>query len=270
MTRKRVPYAQAGEAMRSVLARASRLETGSFKRSDWRVLATVMAMVAGYSRVEDDLFIAQLAEAAGVSERTAGASLRRLAELGIIGYSGRRGQGRPPRVSLFPAPQTGNEDCRSETGEEDCQSGRGKQEESGTLNRNSRLPDPEKDREENDDDGASKQPSPELKAVEFTDRQWRRIEANVELAEAWLAHGKGPGAAQNLAAFVVGGVKSGKTPRGAAAEINARAQRRIKETQALIAEMEESHSRAVPLGEYLASQASENGDAQSVESGVPA
>lgn len=83
--------------MRCAFARASQVR---LVQSEWRVLAAVVALTASWSKLEDEAFVAQIAATAKVGQSTCRRALKRLNELGIIAYSGRRGPGQKPLVSL--------------------------------------------------------------------------------------------------------------------------------------------------------------------------
>ena len=73
MSRDRVAYSIAGNAMREVIVRAS---AEKLTQSDWRTLAGVLYLLPSYSRLEDNVYIAQVAKAGNVSDHQARRSRR--------------------------------------------------------------------------------------------------------------------------------------------------------------------------------------------------
>jgi hypothetical protein len=82
--------------MREVLVKAT---AAKLTPSDWKTLAGVLVLLPSYSRLEDNVYIGQVAKEGNVSERQARRSLKCLNELGIIAYR-RRGTGQAPRIAL--------------------------------------------------------------------------------------------------------------------------------------------------------------------------
>ena len=86
-------YADAARRHREAFARAVTV-ADRLKPRDWRVLGACFALVSSYSRDRDWVFVAQVAQTAGVSRQRTSESLRRLRELGVIEWvptSERRG-----------------------------------------------------------------------------------------------------------------------------------------------------------------------------------
>ncbi len=100
----RASYAEAGAAMRRALQRAG---VNDLSRSDWRVLGAAIYLTASYSRTVDFIYVAQVVRLAGLSERRAGESLRRLAAFGVIEWEPGRGRGKPSLLSLPPSGKGG-------------------------------------------------------------------------------------------------------------------------------------------------------------------
>lgn len=99
MSGARVSYAEAGAAMREVMARAC---AARISATEHRVLSAVLSLIGTYSRTSDALTVGQVARAAQVHERTARAALARLAELEIIDRTPTRG--RVPALITLPQP----------------------------------------------------------------------------------------------------------------------------------------------------------------------
>ena len=106
--RARVSFAEAGATARAVLLRATRA-TPPLSAGEWRVLSAVVALVLTYSRLEDHLRPAQVAQCAGVSLRWVQRLLPRLASRELLIYEPGRGQGRVsvirfPKVNSMASP----------------------------------------------------------------------------------------------------------------------------------------------------------------------
>jgi len=88
---ERVSYREAGAAQRAATARANQLADRLTAR-DLRVLGAVFAETTTYSKLTAFVYIAKVAELAGVHRPDAGKSIRKLAELGIIVWVPGRGR----------------------------------------------------------------------------------------------------------------------------------------------------------------------------------
>lgn len=88
----RVPYRQAGQAQRLASVRAN--QTPGLRLADRRLLDAIFAYTTTYSKLADHVSVAQLAEAAGLSERQVRRSLTRMREAGVILHVPGRGRGR--------------------------------------------------------------------------------------------------------------------------------------------------------------------------------
>jgi len=86
-----VRYREAGAAQRAASARANQLADRLTAR-DLRVLGAVFAETTTYSKLTAFVYIAKVAELAGVHRPDAGKSIRKLAELGIIVWIPGRGR----------------------------------------------------------------------------------------------------------------------------------------------------------------------------------
>ncbi|HXH89710.1 MAG TPA: SgrR family transcriptional regulator [Gaiellaceae bacterium] len=116
MGAERVSYRDAGAAMREALGRAG---AADLSLADRKVLDAVLAATVSYSKLWDQLPLAQIAEAAACSTRQARRSLQRLSEAGIVVYVPGRGSGNLSRVGLpeergqiavrFPASESGRD-----------------------------------------------------------------------------------------------------------------------------------------------------------------
>jgi hypothetical protein len=108
--RQRVTYAEAGAAARQAIRRATRAKLSG---SDWRVLGRVLALTATYSKLTDDVYVAEVAaETLGASEdayRRTLAILRKLRAEGIIEFEGSRGRGKRSRIGLPAVQEKGGE-----------------------------------------------------------------------------------------------------------------------------------------------------------------
>lgn len=78
----RATYADVGRAVRGAHARA--VASGDMTSADWRVLCTVIAMVASWSRLTDTMTAEQVAQQAGLHPRTAKRALAHLVDLGVL------------------------------------------------------------------------------------------------------------------------------------------------------------------------------------------
>jgi hypothetical protein len=116
---RRVSYADAGEAMRRVFALASEIR---LKQSEWRVLSAVVALTGTYSKLEDEAYVEQIAATARVGPSTCRRALKKLGELVLIEYAGRRGPGRKPLIGLPKTVQQGEQLSASDTAHEAEQS----------------------------------------------------------------------------------------------------------------------------------------------------
>ncbi len=108
MTR-RDPYPAVGAARRQAIDRACRLPLSD---GDRRTLDATISLTAGYSRLTDAVYIADLTHITGLSERQQRDCLKRLAAHGLIVWQPRRGtnrdgQGFRSHLGLPPATETG-------------------------------------------------------------------------------------------------------------------------------------------------------------------
>lgn len=94
---RREPYADVGRATRAAIDRACAQSDG-LSRLDWRVLAAVIAQTTTWSRTADFVYLAALActvyatdDAEQWMTKKIGQSLRRLRDLGVLGYIPARG-----------------------------------------------------------------------------------------------------------------------------------------------------------------------------------
>lgn len=97
MSGERVAYREAGNAMREALRRA---RGAGLSPTDRNVLDAVLALTVSYSKLEDEISPATIAEEAGCSLRQARRSLRKLDDLGIVVYVPGLGRGRTSVVGL--------------------------------------------------------------------------------------------------------------------------------------------------------------------------
>ena len=97
-------YEDVGRALRSALERAAEAE---LPRAAHRTLEAVVALVASYSRLEDNVTVEKIAEVAQLHPKTVEAHLRQLRDLGIVVYAGGRGRGKSSRVGLPAAAEKG-------------------------------------------------------------------------------------------------------------------------------------------------------------------
>lgn len=85
---------------------ADRANGAKLTNGERRVFASVLALVASWSRLTDWIYVGEVAEHARLSERHTRDCLRRLAELEIITWEPRRGRGVRSRLGLPPAAPT--------------------------------------------------------------------------------------------------------------------------------------------------------------------
>ena len=100
--RSRDPYPEVGQAMRAAVERARDVQP-RLTVADRAVLDAVFVLLASYSRLADRVFVMQIAVIAGVHERIARASLRRLADVGVIGWRTVQGSQKPSLLTLTGA-----------------------------------------------------------------------------------------------------------------------------------------------------------------------
>jgi Flp pilus assembly CpaE family ATPase len=112
--REQVPYVVAGKALEAAVLRACGTR---LSQRDWRTLGTVLALTAAYSKLVDRVYTARLAHLAGMRGKHAATdvqkSLRKLRDLGIIGYEGGVGTS-PSTISLPPPVEEGSSDLPTE------------------------------------------------------------------------------------------------------------------------------------------------------------
>lgn len=94
--------------MRVAIARANDVRP-RLKARERAVLDAVLVLTASYSRLADDVYVADVAALAGVHERTARDALLRLRNESVIEWEPRRGQGTRSPLRL---PLTGPQDAR--------------------------------------------------------------------------------------------------------------------------------------------------------------
>lgn len=104
MSGVRESYTDVGRAMRVAIDRAAEAEV---PRACHVTLEAVFALVASYSRLEDDISIEQLARAARLHPKTVERALHRLRDLGIVDYVGGRGRSNVSRIGLPPVEEKG-------------------------------------------------------------------------------------------------------------------------------------------------------------------
>lgn len=101
--RTRARFADAGEAARSVLARAAAASPPLTTR-EWRVLAAVLQLTTCYSRLSDRVWKRQLAAAAGdLEDKALQRTLRALNERHLIIWQPSSVKGQPSNVGLVPS-----------------------------------------------------------------------------------------------------------------------------------------------------------------------
>jgi hypothetical protein len=95
--RARDRYAEVGAAMRLAIGRATAATLSDGKR---RVFEAVLSCVASFSRLDDLVYVADVAQVAHVSERHTRDCLASLRDLGIIVWEPKRGQSVRSRLGL--------------------------------------------------------------------------------------------------------------------------------------------------------------------------
>lgn len=99
----RARFADAGEAARSVLARAAAASPPLTQR-EWRVLAAVLQVTTTYSKLSDRVWKTQLGEAAGgLEDKALQRTLRSLHDRHLIVWRPSSVKGRPSIVSVVPS-----------------------------------------------------------------------------------------------------------------------------------------------------------------------
>jgi hypothetical protein len=71
--------------------------------SELKTLMAVLNLTATYSKLDDEVYVPIIAGIANVHPTTARKALKRLTELGIARFEGRRGRGTRSKISLPPA-----------------------------------------------------------------------------------------------------------------------------------------------------------------------
>ena len=110
----RDPYRDCGAAMRAAVERANAIRP-QLKAAQRRVLDAVLVLTASFSRLSDEVYVADVAAIAQVHERTARKALLRLAAEGVIEWTPRRGQ-RARSTLALPLGETGPQDARLQGG----------------------------------------------------------------------------------------------------------------------------------------------------------
>jgi hypothetical protein len=102
---RRSPYADVGAAMRDTIARANGVRP-RLRASERSVLDAVFNLTASWSLLSVRVYAANVAEAAGVNEKTARLALNRLAEEAVIVWSPVRGLRAPTTLAIFRSGST--------------------------------------------------------------------------------------------------------------------------------------------------------------------
>lgn len=118
------------------------------KGSEWRTLGAVIVLTGTYSKLEDEAYVAQVAAIANVGESTCRRALKRLNQLDVISYNGRRG---PKKPLLSLTPKTVQHVEQSKTDSHAEQSSEATPAETATLDRSASRTTTEKYLEEDND-----------------------------------------------------------------------------------------------------------------------
>lgn len=110
-------FVDVGAAIRQAVARAS---AAQLTNRQWRTLLGLVAVVASWSRLWDNVYTIEIAKAVGLDAKNLRQDLAKLRDAGVIIYEPAQGRGFRSRIGLPAAPASStNGREREEVGEDE-------------------------------------------------------------------------------------------------------------------------------------------------------